>query len=285
MILSEAENTEQVRYQALHHQFVASARAVKLGHAIDPANKIGCMIAYMGAYPRSCKPADMLTAQENDQIHNMICGDVQVRGYYPSFAKRYFAEREISVATESGDDAILRAGHVDFCSFSYYMTNCVGEPQPGDKVNKGNLMGGLPNPYLEKSEWGWQIDPQGLRWVLNHLYDRYQVPLMVVENGLGARDKVEANGSINDDYRVNYLAKHIAQMREAIKDGVDLMGYTMWGPIDLVSASTGEMAKRYGFIYVDKQDDGSGDLSRKRKKSFYWYKQVIASNGEELGAG
>jgi 6-phospho-beta-glucosidase len=284
MLPSEVENAEQVRYQALHHQFVASAKAVKLGHSINPDFKIGCMIAYMAAYPRSCKPSDMLAAQQNDQVRNMICGDVQVRGYYPSFAKRYFADHGVVLATESGDDEILREGHVDFYSFSYYMTSCVGEPLPEDKVSVGNIIGGIPNPYLEKSEWGWQIDPQGLRWVLNHLYDRYQIPLMVVENGLGARDKIEADGSINDDYRIDYLRKHVEQMREAVKDGVDLMGYTMWGPIDLVSASTGEMAKRYGFIYVDKQDDGTGTMARKRKKSFYWYKKVIASNGDDLSA-
>lgn len=285
MLLKPEENTEALRFQALHHQFVASAMAVRIGHAVDPANKIGCMLCYMTFYPRSCKPADVLKAQEQDRVRNMICGDVQVRGSYPPFAARFFSERGISIRMAAGDEEALAAGRVDYYSFSYYMSNCVGEPRPDDAATGGNIMGGLPNPYLKKSDWGWQIDPEGLRWTLNHLYDRYQVPLMVVENGLGARDKVEPDGSIKDDYRIDYLRRHIEQMREAVKDGVELMGYTMWGPIDLVSASTGEMAKRYGFIYVDKQDDGSGDLSRKRKKSFYWYKQVIASNGEELGAG
>ena len=161
------------------------------------------------------------------------------------------------------------------------MSNCVAKNPTGEETS-GNLMGGLRNPYLESSEWGWQIDPKGLRYTLNAIYDRYQIPLMVVENGLRAKDKIEEDGSIQDDYRINYLRKHIEQMKEAVADGVDLMGYTPWGCIDLVSASTGEMAKRYGFIYVDKYDDGTGTLERKRKKSFGWYKKVIESNGEDL---
>lgn len=281
MILSDEENTEQVRYQALHHQLVASAKAVKLGHEINPNFKIGNMLAYMAFYPMTCNPDDILLAQRMDQIMNMIPGDVQVRGEYPRFAKRFFAEKGVHLEMEPGDEQTLREGCVDFYSFSYYMTNCVSASPQENQVG-GNLMGGLKNPYLETSDWGWQIDPKGLRWVLNHLYDRYRIPLMVVENGLGAVDTVEADGSIHDDYRINYLRKHIEQMGEAIKDGVDLIGYTEWGPIDLVSASTGEMAKRYGFIYVDKQDDGSGDLSRKKKDSFHWYQSVIESNGQKL---
>lgn len=238
------------------------------------------MIAYMMSYPLTPNPADVLENQKVMQLSNYLCGDVQVRGSYPTFAKRYFAEHGIEIDKAPGDDAILAAGKVDFYTFSYYMTLC----QTTDVTAKsgGNLMGGAKNPYLQSSDWGWQIDPTGLRIALNEIYDRYQIPLMVVENGLGAYDRLEDDGSIIDDYRIDYLKQHIEAMHEAVLDGVDLIGYTPWGCIDLVSASTGEMAKRYGFIYVEKYDDGSGDFSRHQKKSFNWYKQVIASNGEDL---
>lgn len=211
----------------------------------------------------------------------MICGDVQVRGAYPGFAKRFFAEEGIQIEMQPGDEQTLRDGCVDFYSFSYYMSLVESADPSVEKVG-GNLLGGVKNPYLEASDWGWQIDPQGLRYTLNHLYDRYQIPLMVVENGLGAVDVVEEDGTIQDDYRIQYLRDHIIQMQEAVADGVDLIAYTMWGCIDLVSASTGEMKKRYGFIHVNKDNDGNGDLSRTRKQSFHWYKQVIESNGEKL---
>ena len=281
MILSDEENTDAIRFQALHHQLVASATAVKLGHQINPDFKIGCMLAYMDMQPLTCDPEDVIQAQQKDQINNMLCGDIQVRGYYPTFSKRYFEEHHIKIEMEAEDEQILKEGCVDYYTFSYYMSNCVSA-DPGKEKSGGNLMGGLKNPYLKASDWGWQIDPIGLRWTLNHLYDRYQIPLMVVENGLGAVDTVLPDGSIHDDYRIEYIKMHIEQMREAVIDGVDLMGYTMWGPIDLVSASTGEMKKRYGFIYVDKHDDGTGTMGRSRKKSFYWYKKVIESNGTNL---
>ncbi|WP_312433431.1 glycoside hydrolase family 1 protein [Lacrimispora sp.] len=281
MILDEKENTEAVRIQALHHQFVASAKAVKMGHQINPDFKIGCMIAYLDMQPLTCDPADVLLTQHMDQIQNMLCGDVQVRGFYPAYAKRYYDEHNVELVMEAEDEQILKEGCVDFYTFSYYMSNCVSA-NPQNEQTGGNLLGGIKNPYLKATDWGWQIDPIGLRWTLNHLYDRYHIPLMVVENGLGAVDTFEPDGSINDDYRIDYLRQHIEQMKEAIQDGVDLMGYTTWGPIDLVSAGTGEMKKRYGFIYVDKHDDGSGTLDRSKKKSFYWYKKVIESNGKEL---
>ena len=281
IIVDEKENTEQLRFTALHHQFIASAKAVKLGHEINPNFKIGCMIAYMCTYPNTCNPEDILLAQKKDQISNMLCGDVQVRGYYPSFASRYFEENGIKIVMEEGDGEILKEGIVDFYSFSYYMSLVVSS-DPTVEVVGGNIIGGVKNPYLETSDWGWQIDPKGLRWSLNNIYDRYQIPLMVVENGLGAVDTIEEDGSINDSYRIDYLRGHVLQMEEAVKDGVELMGYTMWGCIDLVSASTGEMKKRYGFIYVDKDNDGKGDLRRRPKKSFNWYKKVIATNGENL---
>ena len=182
---------------------------------------------------------------------------------------------------EENDEEILKEGCVDFYTFSYYMSNCVSSDPELEKTS-GNILGGVKNPYLKASDWGWQIDPKGLRWVLNNIYNRYQIPLMVVENGLGAVDEVQADGTINDDYRIKYLRAHIEEMKEAVKDGVELIGYTPWGCIDLVSASTGEMKKRYGFIYVNKDNDGNGDFSRSRKKSFFWYKNVISTNGEEL---
>ncbi|SMC21301.1 6-phospho-beta-glucosidase [Clostridium acidisoli DSM 12555] len=281
MILDENENNEEIRFQALHHQFVASAKAVKLGHEINPKFKIGCMIAYMCSYPKTCNPNDVILAQQKDQINNMICSDVQVRGYYPGFAFRYFEDNGIKIKMEKEDEDILKEGCVDFYSFSYYMSNVVSSDKNGEEVS-GNVLGGFKNPYLKASDWGWQIDPKGLRWTLNHIYDRYQIPVMVVENGLGAVDKLDSDGSINDDYRIDYLRDHIKEMEEAVKDGVELMGYTMWGCIDLVSASTGEMKKRYGFIYVDKDNEGNGSLKRIPKKSFKWYKKVIESNGEDL---
>ncbi len=271
----------QLRFQGLHHQFVASARAVKAAHEIDHDYQVGSMNIQATFYPRTCNPDDIIETQKRDQVVNYFCGDVQVKGEYPFYIDRYFEENEIEVEIKSGDLEILKEGTVDYYTFSYYMSNCVSAEPDADQ-EEGNIIGGVENPYLESSDWGWQIDPKGLRYTLNYLYDRYEIPLMVVENGLGAKDEVEADGSINDDYRINYLRRHIEQMKEAVKDGVDLKAYTPWGCIDLVSASTGEMRKRYGFIYVDKHDDGTGTLERKPKQSFYWYQKVIESNGEEL---
>jgi 6-phospho-beta-glucosidase len=271
----------QLRFQGLHHQFIASAQAVKAGHEIDPDCKIGCMLCYITTYPLTCNPDDIIETQRRNQILNQFCGDVQVRGEYPSFMNRYFSENGISIQMEPGDLETIKEGCVDYYTFSYYMSNCA-TASPDQAASSGNLMGGAKNPYLEASDWGWQIDPKGLRYTLNEIYGRYRIPLMVVENGLGAYDKKEEDGRIRDDYRIDYLRKHIEQMKEAVDDGVDLIGYTPWGCIDLVSASTGEMAKRYGFIYVEKYDDGTGDLSRRKKKSFDWYKKVIETNGEEL---
>ncbi len=277
----ENDEMKQLRFQALHHQFIASAKAVKLGHEINKDFKIGCMIAYMTAYPLTCNPEDVLLAQEKDNINNFLCSDVHVRGAYPGFAKRYFRDNNIEIKMEKNDEQILKEGCVDYYTFSYYMSNCVSSDPELEKTS-GNILGGVKNPYLKASDWGWQIDPKGLRWSLNNIYNRYEIPLMVVENGLGAVDEVKEDGSINDDYRIDYLRDHIREMKEAVEDGVELIGYTPWGCIDLVSASTGEMKKRYGFIYVNKDNDGNGDMSRSRKKSFYWYKKVIESNGEEL---
>lgn len=280
VFMKQPDNPQQ-RYQGLHHMFVASALAVKMAHEIDPSYRVGNMMIYSASYPRTCAPADVLKNQQYNRIINYFCSDVQCRGAYPSYMERFFAENQIHIQKEDGDDAILKAGTVDFYTFSYYMSSC----QTADRTIKdglGNILGGVPNPYLRASDWGWQIDPEGLRYALNDIYDRYGLPIMVVENGLGARDQIEKDGSIQDDYRIDYLKQHIQQMKEAVKDGVDLMGYTPWGCIDLVSASTGEYAKRYGFIYVRRYDDGTGDFARLKKKSFYWYQNVIHTNGECL---
>lgn len=270
------------RWTALHNQFVASALAVKMGKKINPDFQFGTMICHITMYPLTCNPNDILETQQEDQLRNCLSGDVQVKGVYPYFARRYFERNGITVTTEPGDEQILREGTVDFYSFSYYMSNCVTVQKDATQVS-GNIMGGAKNPYLKSSDWNWQIDPVGLRYTLNKVYDRYGVPIMVTENGLGAFDKVEEDGSIHDDYRIAYLREHIEQMRLAIDDGVDLVGYTPWSAIDLVSVSTGEMEKRYGFIYVDRDNEGNGDLHRARKDSFFWYQRVIATNGEDLG--
>jgi len=280
---AQGENKEKTIYQAAHHQFLAAAKAVKLGHSIDPDFRIGCMVLYPLSYPATCDPADVQANAERLN-KNHFFSDVQVRGIYPEFMERYFERNNIAPARLPGDEKALLEGRSDFLGFSYYMSLVTSSGPDEDKEKVvGNMLGGIKNPYLKTSDWGWQIDPAGLRISLNNLYDRYNVPLFIAENGLGAADTVEADGSINDDYRIDYLRAHIKEMKNAITlDGVKVLGYTPWGCIDLVSVSTGEMKKRYGFIYVDKNNDGTGTLERTRKKSFYWYKNVISSNGEAL---
>ena len=211
---------------------------------------------------------------------NWYCSDVQVRGAYPFYAKRYWAENGIELDIREGDLEDIAAGKVDFYTFSYYMSSTVGT-HADQETTQGNMTFGGKNPYLKSTDWGWQIDPLGLRVALNEIYARYEIPLMVVENGMGAYDTVEEDGSIHDQYRIDYLKSHVRAMGEAIADGVDLVGYTWWGPIDLVSAGTGEMRKRYGFIHVDKHDDGTGTYERRRKDSFFAYQKIIKSNGAE----
>ena len=279
--VNEVPDNKQERFQALHHMFLASAKVVKYAHEHYPNFKIGDMNIFATSYPLTSDPDDVIENQQHMNISNWFCSDVQVRGEYPFYMHRYFEENGIKLEMEPGDADVLKAGVVDFYTFSYYMSNCI-TAHGGVESSGGNIIGGCQNPYLMESDWGWQIDPKGLRYSLNEIYARYGKPMMVVENGLGAYDTVADDGSIHDDYRIEYLREHIRQMREAVIDGVDLLGYTPWGCIDLVSASTGEMAKRYGFIYVDKHDDGTGTLERKRKDSFFWYQKVIESNGEEL---
>ncbi|WP_145542842.1 glycoside hydrolase family 1 protein [Yersinia frederiksenii] len=276
----EPESSKSEVYQAIHHQLVASAKAVAALHQIIPDGRIGNMLLGGLMYPLTCKPADVLeTLQQNREW--LFFGDVQVRGYYPSYMTRYFKQHDISIEITAEDKAALKET-VDFISFSYYMSGCVTADEDLNRKARGNILSMVQNPHLASSEWGWQIDPEGLRIVLNELWDRYQKPLFIVENGLGAKDKPDASGNIEDDYRIEYLNDHLVQVSEAIADGVEVMGYTSWGPIDLVSASKAELSKRYGFIYVDRDDNGNGTLERRRKKSFYWYRDVIQSNGGKL---
>lgn len=284
ILTEKSKLTKQDLYQAVHHELVASALATKIGHEMMPKAQIGCMILSMPIYPLTPSPEDMIKVMETEHM-NYFFGDVHVRGAYPGYMKRYFRENQIEIKMEPEDEEILK-NTVDFISFSYYMSICeTADPQKGI-AGEGNLLGGVSNPYLKSSDWGWQIDPKGLRYVLNMFWDRYQKPLFIVENGLGAVDELvsDENGNLTviDDYRIKYLNDHLVQVREAIEDGVQVMGYTTWGCIDLVSASTAELKKRYGFIYVDRNDDGSGTLNRYKKKSFGWYQKVIETNGSSL---
>ncbi|BES82922.1 6-phospho-beta-glucosidase [Pectobacterium araliae] len=284
VIFTDHDKPEQAMYQTLHHQFVASAKVVKLGHDINPDFKIGCMLALVPLYPWSCHPDDVMFAQEAMRERHLF-GDVQLRGYYPSYILKEWARKGYQIDMHPEDEQTLRDGCTDYLGFSYYMSNAVQLAAKGRKTEDAiaGFDGGVKNPHVKASEWGWQIDPVGLRYTLNSFYERYQKPMFIVENGFGAVDKVEADGSINDDYRIEYLKAHIDQMKKAVvEDGVELMGYTPWGCIDCVSFTTGQYSKRYGFIYVGKHDDGTGTFKRSKKKSFDWYKNVISSNGAEL---
>lgn len=281
LVFEEGENQEQVKYTAAHHELVASALATKIAHEIDPENMVGCMIAAGQYYPNTPNPADVRQAQLDNQ-ENYFFIDVQSRGEYPNYALKRLEHEGIEIPFAEGDKELLKENTVDYITFSYYSSR-VSTVQNDQEETSGNIFSTVKNPYLEASEWGWQIDPLGFRITMNELYDRYQKPLFVVENGLGAVDTPDENGYVVDDYRIDYLKEHIEAMKDAVeKDGVEMLGYTTWGPIDIVSASTGEMKKRYGFIYVDRDNEGNGTLKRSKKKSFDWYKQVIASNGENL---
>ncbi len=270
------------KLQAIHHELVASAMATKSAHEIDPENKVGCMVLALPVYPLTPDPADVLKAMEMNH-NNLLFTDVQARGYYPSYTKRWLKEQNAKIVMEDGDEEILK-NSVDFVSFSYYWSLCASADP--SKVKEMYFSDAVPNPYLKATDWGWQIDPQGLRYILNEFYERYQKPLFIAENGLGAYDELVEDGNggytVNDDYRIDFLRQHLLQVEQAVEDGVDIMGYTSWGCIDLVSASTAELDKRYGYIYVDRNNKGEGTLERYRKKSFYWYKKVIETNGESL---
>lgn len=280
LLFEDGKLNLQEMYQAVNHQFVPSSLATKVSHEINPDFKIGCMLARMQAYPSTCNPDDVMEEIKKDH-ENLFFSDVQVRGKYPSYAKRFFKENNIELEIADGDLEILEKYPVDFMSFSYYMSSIAHKQKSGEET-AGNLILSEPNPYLEASDWGRQIDPVGLRITLNKLYDRYQVPIMVVENGHGALDKVEEDGSIHDQYHIDYLESHVKQMYEAIEDGVDLKGYTWWDRTDLVSASTSEMSKRYGFVYVDTDGQGNDSFDRSRKDSFFYYKDLIATRGANI---
>lgn len=270
------------RFQALHHVLVASAKTVIEGHKINPDFKIGMMLASAGTYPETCNPEDKMKEIEFNRMFKYFYSDVQCRGYYPNYALKEFERNGFSIEMEEGDLEILKAGTVDYLGFSYYNSTVISTRGEAKEVG-GNQFNAVKNPYLEETEWSWPIDPVGFRVVLNELYDRYQLPLFVVENGLGAIDEIDENGEIIDDYRIKFLADHIKEMIKAIEyDGVEVIGYTSWGCIDIISAGTGEMRKRYGYIYVDMNDQGEGTFKRIKKKSFDWYKKVIRTNGEDL---
>ena len=269
-------------YQAVHHQFVASSLTVKFAKEISEDIKVGCMLGYSPIYPLTGKPEDVRASQKADQ-EKYFFSDVQIRGVYPKYQLKYFERNGIEILMEDGDEELLRKYHSEFLAFSYYSTAVIAEDNTNQKEAQGNVIRAFESPYIPCSEWGWQIDPLGLRISLNNLYDRYQVPLFVVENGLGAKDIVSSDGCIHDIYRIDYLKKHIQELANAINiDGIEVIGYTSWGCIDLVSAASGEMEKRYGYIYVDKDNNGRGTLKRIKKDSFYWYKHVIETNGEEM---
>ena len=281
LLIEDKETALKDKYQAIHHELVASALATKIAHEIDPDNKVGCMLAAGNTYPYTCNPDDVWKSIQIDREGYFFI-DVQARGYYPRYALKQMEREGTMPIMEDGDQELLKDNTVDFISFSYYSSRCTSADPDMNKQTEGNVFATLKNPYLKASEWGWQIDPLGLRITLNSIYDRYQKPLFIVENGLGAKDELIDN-TVEDDYRIDYLRQHIQAMSDAIEiDGVELWGYTTWGCIDLVSASTGEMSKRYGFIYVDRDDQGNGTNKRYKKKSFDWYKKVIASNGEDL---
>ena len=282
LVFKEGDNVKEIQYQAAHHQLVASALAVKACHELIPDAMIGCMLAAGSFYPYTCNPDDIFQGMEKDRESYFFI-DVQSRGEYPGYAKRFFKDHNLNIVMEPGDTELLKNNTVDYIGFSYYSSRTTStDPEVQKNMTSGNVFGSIANPYLAKSEWGWTIDPKGIRITANQLHDRYQKPLFVVENGFGANDIPNANGEINDDYRIDYLKRHIAEMGEAIEDGVNIIGYTSWGPIDIVSASTGEMKKRYGYIYVDRDNEGKGTLKRSKKKSFAWYQKVIASNGVKL---
>ena len=280
LIKDQEEDLMSASFQCAHHQFLANALAVKAAHEMLDDPMVGGMIARFESYPATCRPEDVMQSILDENYKNYFYTDVMARGAYPSYTARMFEELGVKIETLPGDEEILAQGKVDFMSYSYYMS-MVSSTDPNHERAGGNLVNGLRNPYLKASDWGWQLDPVGLRVSLNQMYDRYQMPLFIAENGLGAVDVLE-DGKVHDSYRIDYLRQHIEQMKLAVEDGVDLRGYTMWGFIDLVSCGTIEMKKRYGVIYVDADDAGNGTYDRYKKDSFYWYKKCIESNGEDL---
>ena len=281
--LTKDEDPRAVLYQVAHNELLASAKAVIKGRQINPEFKIGCMVSHVPIYPYSCNPEDIMAAEEAMRERFFFL-DVHVRGHYPRYALKEFERKGYDIGMQEGDEDILKQGTVDYIGFSYYMSTVVKADvhnENTEDVVNGALSNSVENPYIKASDWGWLIDPVGLRYTLNRIYDRYELPMFIVENGFGAHDIVEEDEQIHDTYRIDYLSKHIAEIKKAVNyDGVELMGYTPWGIIDLVSFTTGEMKKRYGMIYVDRDNEGKGTMKRLRKDSYYWYKEVIATQGE-----
>lgn len=281
LIKDQEKDYESAIFQCTHHQLIANALAIKAAREMLPDPMIGGMIARFTTYPATCRPEDVMQGILEENYKNYFYTDVMARGKYPAYMERMFEENDIHIHKEAGDDEILAENTVNFLAFSYYMSMVATTDESYEKTS-GNLVSGNKNPYLKMSDWGWQIDPIGIRISLNEMYDRYQLPIFIAENGIGAYDKLEADNSVHDPYRISYLKDHVQQMKEAVKDGVELIGYTMWGIIDIISCGTIEMSKRYGVIYVDRNEDGSGSNKRYKKDSFYWYKKCIASRGEDL---
>lgn len=281
VLVEEGENAKEVMYQVAHNELVASAKAVMIGKAINPDFQIGCMVSHVPIYPYSCDPKDIMVAEEANR-QRFFFADVHVRGKYPTYALKEFEREGYQIDIRPEDLAVLKAGIVDYVGFSYYMSTVVKADAKNDTDNNvvnGDLANGVDNPYIEETDWGWAIDPEGLRYTLNRLYDRYQLPLFIVENGFGAIDEL-TNAQVHDEARINYLTQHIKALEKAVDyDGVALLGYTPWGIIDLVSFTTGEMKKRYGMIYVDRDNVGHGTMKRYKKDSFDWYRDVIKNNG------
>lgn len=282
LLFEKEDNREELVFQAAHYQLVASAQAIELGHQINPAFQIGCMIAMSPLYPMSCKPEDMMASMVAYQRRYWLA-DVQCKGKYPNYIKKYMQRRKYQLDFTTKDLEQIKRGCADFIGFSYYMSYAVEGTGKGPTYDFNEKNDIVKNPFIAESAWGWPIDPLGLRYALNWLNERYNLPLFIVENGLGAADEQQQDRQFDDAYRIDYLKNHIKAMRDAIMyDGVDVLGYTPWGVIDIVSAGTGEMTKRYGMIHVDRDDHGSGTNQRTKKKSFDWYQRVIASNGVTL---
>lgn len=282
LLCKTGEDREKLMYQAAHYELVASAMAAALGRKINPKFQIGCMLAMTPIYPYSCDPKDMMMSVSAMQ-KRFWYADVHVRGRYPNYISKYMERKNMNLDISKSDLEILKSGCVDYIGFSYYMSFATKYNNDNPDYDYDETCALVSNPYVKKSDWGWPIDPEGLRYAMNWLYDRYELPLFIVENGFGAYDQLAEDGTIHDPYRIEYLKAHITEMKKCVEmDGVELLGYTPWGCIDLVSAGSGEMEKRYGFIYVDKDNDGNGTLARRKKDSFEWFKRVIATNGEEL---
>lgn len=284
MIIENESEKEQLVYQASINELIASAGAIVEGKKINPNFQIGCMMAYVPVYPYSCNPEDMIASVQANE-RRFFYSDIHVRGKIPSYTLNYWEEKGYKIDLSEEEETLLTMGTVDYIGFSYYMSAAITTLDNVDGLETEDIKGGkiVQNPYIPSSDWGWPIDPIGLRYVLNTVYQRYNLPLFIVENGFGAYDKLTDDSLVHDDYRIRYLEEHIIQMKKAIvDDGVPVIGYTPWGVIDIVSFGSGEMEKRYGMIYVDKDNQGNGSLRRLKKDSFDWYKKVIETNGYEL---